>query len=263
MVTPSEPSVASEGSSLIVRDVTKTFPAANGSPAPVLDHLSLTVAPGEMASLVGPSGCGKSTLLRLIAGLDAATAGELYVGAAPITGPSAERGLVFQDPTLFPWLTVRGNIQGGLVARGVLRRRRAEVDEFLELVGLHGFGDAFPHQLSGGMAQRASLARALVNDPTLLILDEPLGKLDSLTRLAMQGELVRLWQRRGFTVLMVTHDVEEALLLSNRVIVFSDRPARLSADLAVDLPYPRHRDHPELLRLRRKALGLLGLAGDW
>jgi sulfonate transport system ATP-binding protein len=133
----------------------------------------------------------------------------------------------------------------------------------IEQVGLADAVRRYPAQLSGGMRMRASLARALVNDPRLLILDEPLGKLDSLTRLAMQGELTRLWQARGFTVLMVTHDVEEALLLANRVIVFSDRPARIRADLAVDLPFPRHRDHPELLRLRREALGLLGLGGDW
>jgi ABC-type nitrate/sulfonate/bicarbonate transport system ATPase subunit len=261
VVTPSEPTVASEGSSLIVRDVTKTFPAANGSPAPVLDHLSLTVAPGEMASLVGPSGCGKSTLLRLIAGLDAATAGELYVGAAPITGPSAERGLVFQDPTLFPWLTVRGNIQAGLVARGVLRRRRAEVDEFLELVGLHGFGDAYPHQLSGGMAQRAALARALVNHPKVLLLDEPLGSLDAFTRMRMQDEVLRLWEARGTTMLLVTHDIDEAVYMSDRIILLSPRPCRVERILTVPLPRPRQRNAAGFLRLRAEILEILHFDG--
>jgi NitT/TauT family transport system ATP-binding protein len=171
--------------------------------------------------------------------------------------------VVFQDPTLFPWRTVWQNVSLGLEAQGLIRRHRGRVDEALSLVGLTDFANVYPHQLSGGMAQRCSLARALVNDPRLLILDEPLGKLDSLTRLTMQGELTRLWQEHGFTVLMVTHDVEEALLLAQRVIVFSDRPAEIRADLRVDLPYPRHRDEPELLRLRREALGLLGLEATW
>ncbi len=250
------------GVSLVVRDVDHGF-TLHGDYLPVLEDVSFEVEPGEFVALLGPSGCGKSTLLRLVAGLDQPRRGSLTVGGIAVTGPDPSRVVVFQDPTLYPWRTVWRNASLGLEARDLLKEQRSRVDEALALVGLDKFAKAFPHQLSGGMAQRASLARALVNDPTLLILDEPLGKLDSLTRLAMQGELTRLWQRRGFTVLMVTHDVEEALLLSNRVIVFSDRPARLRADLAVDLPYPRHRDHPELLRLRREALGLLGLGGNW
>jgi NitT/TauT family transport system ATP-binding protein len=250
------------GVSLAVRNIDHGFPL-HGDYLPVLEDVSFQVEPGEFVALLGPSGCGKSTLLRLVAGLDRPRRGSLTVDDVEVTGPDPSRVVVFQDPTLYPWRTVWRNASLGLEARGLLKEQRSRVDEALALVGLDKFAKAFPHQLSGGMAQRASLARALVNDPTLLILDEPLGKLDSLTRLAMQGELTRLWQRRGFTVLMVTHDVEEALLLSNRVIVFSDRPARLSADLAVDLPYPRHRDHPELLRLRREALGLLGMGGDW
>jgi NitT/TauT family transport system ATP-binding protein len=260
-----KPAVSSEkltGVSLAVRNIDHGF-TLHGDYLPVLEDVSFQVEPGEFVALLGPSGCGKSTLLRLVAGLDRPRLGSLAVDDVEVTGPDPSRVVVFQDPTLYPWRTVWRNASLGLEARGLLKEQRGRVDEALALVGLDKFAKAFPHQLSGGMAQRASLARALVNDPTLLILDEPLGKLDSLTRLAMQGELVRLWQRRGFTVLMVTHDVEEALLLSNRVIVFSDRPARLRADLAVDLPYPRHRDHPELLRLRREALGLLGLAGDW
>ena len=229
----------------------------------MLEDVSFSVASGEFVALLGPSGCGKSTLLRLVAGLDQPRHGDLVVDGEAVAGPDPSRVVVFQDPTLYPWRTVWRNASLGLEARGLLKQQRHRVDEALTLVGLDRFAHVYPHQLSGGMAQRASLARALVNDPKLLILDEPLGKLDSLTRLAMQSELTRLWQARGFTVLMVTHDVEEALLLSNRVIVFSDRPARLRADLAVDLPYPRHRDHPELLRLRREILGLLGMAADW
>jgi NitT/TauT family transport system ATP-binding protein len=250
------------GAALDVRNVDHGF-ALHGDYLPVLEDVSLSAAPGEFVALLGPSGCGKSTLLRLVAGLDRPRSGRLLVDDAEVSGPAPSRVVVFQDPTLYPWRTVWRNASLGLETRGLLKQQKQRVDAALELVGLQKFAKAFPHQLSGGMAQRASLARALVNDPRLLILDEPLGKLDSLTRLAMQGELTRLWQARGFTVLMVTHDVEEALLLANRVIVFSDRPARIRADLAVDLPFPRHRDHPELLRLRREALGLLGLGGDW
>ena len=250
------------GAALEVHDIDHGF-VLHGEYLPVLEDVSFNVEPGEFVALLGPSGCGKSTLLRLVAGLDQPRHGGLTVDGVEVTGPDPSRVVVFQDPTLYPWRTVWRNASLGLEARGLLKQQRGRVDEALALVGLDRFAQVYPHQLSGGMAQRASLARALVNDPRLLILDEPLGKLDSLTRLTMQGELTRLWQARGFTVLMVTHDVEEALLLSNRVIVFSDRPARIRADLKVDLPYPRHRDHPELLRLRREVLGLLGLGGDW
>ena len=263
MVALADKPVASfAGAALDVRNVDHGF-ALHGDYLPVLEDVSLHAAPGEFVALLGPSGCGKSTLLRLVAGLDRPRSGRLLVDDDEVRGPDPSRVVVFQDPTLYPWRTVWRNASLGLETRGLLKQQKQRVDAALELVGLQKFAKAFPHQLSGGMAQRASLARALVNDPRLLILDEPLGKLDSLTRLAMQGELTRLWQSRGFTVLMVTHDVEEALLLANRVIVFSDRPARIRADLAVDLPFPRHRDHPELLRLRREALGLLGLGGDW
>ena len=257
------PDVAHRGE-LVVDHVFHDY-LAGGRRTDVLNDVSFRIPAGSVACVVGPSGCGKSTLLGLAAGLLRPSKGTLRWDGAPVKmGPTSHLGMAFQQPGLFPWMTVRQNVAIGLRTRGHSRRdAQATADRFLDTVGLADFKDAYPGQLSGGMAQRASLARALVNDPTLLILDEPLGKLDSLTRLAMQGELTRLWQRRGFTVLMVTHDVEEALLLSNRVIVFSDRPARLSADLAVDLPYPRHRDHPELLRLRREALGLLGMGGDW
>ena len=252
----------SAGVSVSARGIDHGFDL-HGDYLPVLHDVSFEAEPGEFVALLGPSGCGKSTLLRLVAGLDHPRSGSLTVDGAEVTGPDPSRVVVFQDPTLYPWRTVWRNAALGLEARGLLKQNRGRVDDALALVGLQEFAEAYPHQLSGGMAQRASLARALVNDPKLLILDEPLGKLDSLTRLTMQGELTRLWQQRGFTVLMVTHDVEEALLLANRVIVFSDRPARIRADLTVDLPFPRHRDHPELLRLRREALGLLGLGRDW
>ncbi len=250
------------GLELEVQGVSHAFDL-HGAPLPVLDTVGLHAKPGEFVALLGPSGCGKSTLLRLVAGLEPPRSGRILADGLPITGPHPSRVVVFQDPTLYPWRTVWDNVALGLEAQGVLRQRRNRVDEALRLVGLDGFARAYPHQLSGGMAQRAALARALVNDPRLLVLDEPLGKLDSLTRIQMQGEIVALWRRAGFTALLVTHDVEEALLMATRVIVFSERPARIKAELAVDRPYPRHRDDPVLVELRHKALELLGLAGSW
>ena len=244
--------------SLEVVGVSHSF-ALDGRVLPVLDRVDLSVAAGEFVAVLGPSGCGKSTLLRLVAGLEPPTEGTLFAGDLPIAGPDPSRVLMFQDPTLYPWRTVRANVGLGLEARGELKRLAHRVDEALHLVGLEGFATAYPHQISGGMAQRAALARALVNDPGLLVLDEPLGKLDSLTRLQMQAELVRIWQHRGFTALLVTHDVEEAVLMAGRIIVVSDRPARIRAELPVALPYPRHRDDPAVVRLRQEVLALLGL----
>jgi NitT/TauT family transport system ATP-binding protein/sulfonate transport system ATP-binding protein len=262
-VTPAtphpEPHPASGNIAIDVQNVSHAFDL-DGMRLPVLDNIDLSVSAGEFVALLGPSGCGKSTLLRLIAGLEPPSAGTILADGRPITKPDPSRNLVFQDPTLFPWLSVWNNVATGLDARGVLKQQRHRVDEALGLVDLQGFAQAYPHQLSGGMAQRASLARAMVNDPALLLLDEPLGKLDSLTRLTLQGELVRLWQKRGFTALLVTHDVEEALLLSSRVIVLSDRPARIKATFDIALPYPRHRDDGEIVALRRKILATLGLA---
>ncbi|WP_394364300.1 ABC transporter ATP-binding protein [Burkholderia savannae] len=260
--TSAGPSAAPAGARIDVRSVSHWFDTAGG-PLQVLDDVTLSVAPGEFVALLGPSGCGKSTLLRLVAGLDAATHGALLQNGAPIRRPDPSRIVVFQDPTLYPWRRVRANVALGLQARGVLKRERGRVDEALARVGLTEFADAFPHQLSGGMAQRVALARALVNDPQLLVLDEPLGKLDSLTRLAMQAELAALWRRTRFSALLVTHDVEEALFLAQRVIVFGPRPARIVAELRVDLPYPRHRGDPHLAELRRDALSHLGLDASW
>lgn len=250
------------GAHIEVRSVRHWFDLPGGA-LQVIDDLDLSIAPGEFVALLGPSGCGKSTLLRLVAGLEPATAGSLLHDGAPITQPDPSRIVVFQDPTLFPWRTVWDNVALGLQARGLLKLQRHRVDEALALVGLQDFAKAFPHQLSGGMAQRVALARALVNDPSLLVLDEPLGKLDSLTRLAMQTELVDLWQRAGFSTLLVTHDVEEALFMAQRVVVFSERPATIVQTLVNDLPYPRRRGDPRLAALRHEALALLGLDASW
>src|SRR5467141_2542661 len=250
-----------EGGSLRVLNVTKDFPAPDDSSVrtEALGGVSLSVSAGELVSIVGPSACGKSTLLRLIAGLDFPSSGELRVGDEVIIGANAKRGLVFQDPNLFPWLTVRRNIQAGLVALGVLREKRHEVDEFIRLVGLEGFANAFPHHLSGGMAQRVALARALINHPKVLLLDEPLGALDAFTRMRMQDEVLRLWQARGTTMLLVTHDVDEAIYMSDRIVIMSPRPGRIERIINIALARPRQRSSSQFLRLRADILELLHL----
>jgi len=247
-----------DGLALSVNQVSPAF-HLQGESLAVLDNVSLQVAAGEFVALLGPSGCGKSTLLRLVAGLDHASQGEIFEDGRPLTAPHPSRVVVFQDPTLYPWRRVWRNVALGLQTRGALTPAgRERIDATLEKVGLSQFANAWPHQLSGGMAQRAALARALVNHPRLLILDEPLGKLDSLTRIRMQQELVALWREQRFTTLMVTHDVEEALLMANRVVIFSPRPARIIETITVDLPYPRRRNEPRLVELRARALALLG-----
>jgi ABC-type nitrate/sulfonate/bicarbonate transport system ATPase subunit len=252
-----------EAATLIVQGVKKSFPAPENPPSRrlVLDGITFSLAPGELVSLIGPSGCGKSTLLRLIAGLDLTDEGDLLVGSVPIIAPNAERGLVFQDPNLFPWLTVRRNIQAGLVARGVLNEKKHEVDQFMRLVGLEAFANVYPHHLSGGMAQRAALARALINHPKVLLLDEPLGALDAFTRMRMQDEVLRLWQTRRTTMLLVTHDIDEAIYMSDRIMIMTPRPGRIERTIDVALSRPRQRDSADFLRLRSDILNFLHFAG--
>ena len=258
------PIVSSEGSPLRIVDVRKSFPAPGNAAVHhlALDATTLSAAAGEFIAIIGPSGCGKSTLLRLIAGLEAPDSGELWVGDDPIIGPSAERGLVFQDPNLFPWLTVNRNIQAGLVARGLLKAKRSEVDEFMRLVGLEAFAKAYPHHLSGGMAQRVALARALINHPRILLLDEPLGALDAFTRMRMQDEVLRLWQARHTTMLLVTHDIDEAIYMADRIVIMSPPPGRVERIIAVALDRPRQRNSQEFLRLRSQILELLHFTGN-
>ncbi|CAK6500243.1 Aliphatic sulfonates import ATP-binding protein SsuB (plasmid) [Pantoea sp. Nvir] len=246
------------GVNIEIENVSHHF-TLEGSDLPVLENISLRVRPGEFVALLGPSGCGKSTLLRLLAGLEQPTSGLLAEEGRAITAPHPSRVVVFQDPTLYPWRTIYDNVGLGLQIRGESKQAaQARIDAMLQRVGLKEFARAWPHQLSGGMAQRAALARALVNHPRLLILDEPLGKLDSLTRLRMQQEIVDLWQEQNFTTLMVTHDVEEALVMANRVVVFSSRPARVLDVIEVEQAYPRRRDDPALVALRSRVLALLG-----
>ena len=205
-----------------------------------LENISLEVREGEFATILGPSGCGKSTLLRIIAGLAEASSGQVYKDGRLIQGPGADRGMVFQSYTLFPWLTVRKNIEFGLSLKGMeAARRRQIVDHYLEIIGLAPFANAFPKNLSGGMKQRVAIARALANDPDILLMDEPFGALDAQTRLVMQELLLKVWEETRKTIIFVTHDVEEAIFLGDTVYIMTARPGRLKARLPVPLDRPR------------------------
>ena len=229
---------------LDIRSLSKHY-QVNGRSLPVLADISLTIQPGEFVSIVGASGCSKSTLLRLMIGLEADHQGEILLDGQRIAGTSLDRGIVFQEHRLFPWLNVEQNVGLGLLnARiGDAEKRRA-VQEHIGLVGLQGFESAYPHQLSGGMSQRVAIARALVNRPEVLLLDEPFGALDALTRKHLQEELQRIWQAEGITAILVTHDVEEAVYLGDRVVVMQPRPGRIQR--IVDVPLPRPRDRKSL-----------------
>ena len=225
---------------LRVRGVSKRFQSSHGETL-ALQATDLDVAENDFITILGPSGCGKSTLLRIIAGLDTPTTGSAALDSQRINGPGADRGMVFQSYTLFPWLTVRDNVCFGLRERGMARAQQLEIaDAFLAKVGLKGFANHFPKQLSGGMQQRTALARALANDPRMLLMDEPFGALDHQTRELMQELLLGIWQDERKTVLFVTHDIDEAVFMGNRVVVMSARPGRIKLDRVVPLAYPRH-----------------------
>jgi sulfonate transport system ATP-binding protein len=250
---PPRPSRARSGA-LALRHVSKSY-QVNRQPLPVLQDISLTVEPGQFVTLVGASGCGKSTILRLVVGLDTAYVGEILLDGRPITGPGLERSIVFQEHRLLPWLTIEQNIALGLDAdKRSPEERFKTVQEHIGLVGLKGFEKAFPRQLSGGMAQRAAIARALVTQPEILLLDEPLGALDSLTRSYLQQELLRIWRQENVTVVMVTHDVEEAVFLSDKIVILAPRPGRIRKIVNVDLPHPRNRVDPVFGALRKEVL---------
>jgi len=230
-------------SRLSIRNVGKTFPGVSrqAPPTEALRPVSLDVADNDFITVLGPSGCGKSTLLRLVAGLEEPSTGEILLDDVPIRGPGADRGVVFQSYTLFPWLTVRRNICFGLREKGVALAEQREIsDRFIARMGLQGFEDHYPKQLSGGMQQRVAIARALANDPKILLLDEPFGALDNQTRLLMQELLLDTWEAARKTVLFVTHDIDEAIFMANRIVVFSARPGRIKCEVATDLPHPRH-----------------------
>ncbi|NPV20571.1 ABC transporter ATP-binding protein [Bradyrhizobium aeschynomenes] len=242
---------------LVIDQVTRTFPARQGhAPTRALEPVDLSIGNNDFVTILGPSGCGKSTLLRIVAGLDHPTSGKVLLDGREVKGPGADRGMVFQSYTLFPWLTVRENIAFGLRERGVPEdKRNAVADRFIQQIGLKGFENHWPKQLSGGMQQRCAIARALANDPKILLLDEPFGALDNQTRVLMQEMLLGIWERDQKTVLFVTHDIEEAIFLGSRVLVMSARPGRIKADIKIELPHPRSykiKTSPEFVALKER-----------
>ena len=234
-----------------IRRVFKAF-ELQGQAIQALSDATLTIAKGEFVCLIGASGCGKSTLLRIMAGFEKPTAGDALMWGKPIDGPDPSRGMVFQDYALFPWLSVRDNIGFGPAARGLSSGEvRDTVDKFIELVGLQKFAKAYPHQLSGGMKQRVAIARVLANDAELVLMDEPFGALDAMTRERLQDELLDIWQRTRLTVVFVTHSIEEAIFLADRVVVMTPGPGRIESDNRLELPRPRDVASPEFNAVRR------------
>ncbi len=236
---------------LTVRGVTKRFTVGDDE-VEALAPVDLAIPRGEFVCMIGASGCGKSTLLRIIAGFEEPTTGEVAIGGKPVTGPGSDRGMVFQDYALFPWMTVRQNISFGPRQRHLAREEIDKTtDEFIRMVGLERFADRYPNQLSGGMKQRVAIARVLANNANILLMDEPFGALDALTREQLQNELLQIWKRTGVTTIFVTHSVEEAVLLADRVLVMSAGPGRIDSDFRIDLPRPRDVSSPEFNALRR------------
>lgn len=245
---------------LQIDGVNRTYYDDENNSVEALRNINLAVRRGEFISFIGASGCGKTTLLRLIAGLDKAESGSLTLNGEEITGPDPQRGYVFQQDSLFPWLSVEKNIAIGLKARHVYKENKARVAHYIKLIGLKGFEKAFPHQISGGMAQRVAIARSLINNPKVLLLDEPMGALDSFTRADIQDKLLELRRENDTTMILVTHDVDEAIYLSNRIVIMTPRPGKISEIMEVNLPHPRHRGGAEFLSIRRDILEKLHLA---
>jgi len=243
-------SVARSAGNLIIESLNKSYKVESGE-VNALQGIDLTIGEGEFVSIVGSSGCGKSTLLRIIAGLENGYSGEARIGGKRIAGPGLDRGMVFQEHRLIPWLTVEQNVAFGLNG---LESGRSDtvVREHLELVGLANFARALPHQLSGGMSQRVAIARALVNNPQLLLLDEPFGSLDALTRIQMQQEILRIWEVERTTMVLVTHDIDEAIFLGDRVVVMSSRPGTIKKIVPVQLPRPRDRSSYDFVQIRKE-----------
>lgn len=250
------------GPTIVARDVWMTYPGPRGGdPVHVLERVDLEVSAGEFVCIVGPSGCGKTTLLNIIAGFLRPSRGELLVEGRAVEGPDPRRIYIFQEGGVFPWLTVRENIGFGL-GRVERAERERIVARYVEMVGLVGFEAAYPRELSGGMRQRVEIARALAADPEILYMDEPFGALDYITRFKMRADLVRIWQAERKTVLFVTHDIDEALQLADRVLVMSRRPATIREVVEVDLPRPRDIDGAGYLRRRDRIFGAMGMSPD-
>ncbi|GHV79450.1 ABC transporter ATP-binding protein [Spirochaetia bacterium] len=242
-----------------IKKVNRIYRDTNGNPVNALKDIDLEIAKGEFVSIVGPSGCGKTTLLRLIAGLDRPQAGFLAIDGQIIAGPSHEQGYVFQQSTLFPWATVHENIAMGLKARGVYKGQESRVQDSIDMIGLTGFEKSYPHEISGGMAQRVAIIRALINEPKVLLLDEPLGALDAFKRIELQALLLDVWNKTNTTMVMVTHDVDEAIALSTRIVIMTPRPGQITDIFDVNLGETRDRNMDDFIVLRKKILEALHL----
>lgn len=240
---------------LVLDSISKSFSLADGSTVDALSGISLAVADSEFVSVLGPSGCGKTTLLRIIAGLETPTSGTIALDGERIAGPSPRMAMIFQEYSLYPWRTVIDNIEFGLEIRGMTREeRKKRAIEYLDLVGLRDFAGRFPYELSGGMRQRVAVARALAIDPAILLMDEPFGALDAQTRNRLQRELLDIWEKTRKTVLFVTHSVDEAVYLSDRIVVLTPRPGRIREIVPIGLPRPRERTDVAFARIRRYVL---------
>ncbi len=244
---------------LSIKNLNKTYHTEEGDEVVALSDINLDVADKEFVCFIGPSGCGKTTLLRITAGLEKPDSGTLTVNNEPIKGPGPDRGMVFQEYSLFPWRTVLKNITFSLELKKIPKSEREKIArDFLELVGLSKFADSYPHELSGGMKQRVAIARALVNDPDVLLMDEPFGAVDAQTRNRLQHELLNIWEKKKKTVLFITHSVDEAVFLADKVVVFTARPGRVKEVISVDLPRPRERTSFEANAIREHLLATLG-----
>lgn len=244
---------------IIIDGVSKSFDDANtaGGRQVILSGISLDIAPGSFTSFIGPSGCGKSTLLRIISGFLVPDAGQVEVDGKKVEGPGVDRGFMFQDHVLFPWLSIYDNIAFGLKVQGTYEKRKDDVEQIIHQVGLEGYEDHFPYQVSGGMQQRASLARALIGHPKILLLDEPLGALDAFTRMTMQEEIRKVWEKSHTTMIMVTHDIEEAVYVAQKVVVLSSHPGRVIKEIPIELTRPVDRESPVFTAYKTEILKAL------
>ncbi len=245
---------------LTIDNLRRVYKDDDGADVEALEDVNLKVRRGEFISIIGASGCGKTTLLRTIAGLDKPDSGSIVMDDHEIKKPDPERGYVFQQGGLFNWLTVKQNIAYGLKTRKVYKSKKQDVPKYIELVGLKGFEDSYPYQISGGMAQRVAIARTLINDPRILLLDEPMGALDSFTRADIQDKLREIHKLNGITMILVTHDIDEAIYLSDRIVIMTPRPGKISNIFEVKMEHPRQRGGVDFLEMRRKLLKEFDLA---
>ena len=251
----------SEAIELKLKDVSKSFSRVDSTEVTnAVTDVNISMYNGEFVSLVGTSGCGKSTILRMIAGLIAPTTGEITINGDKITAPGPDIGMVFQKPTLFPWLTVEDNVAFSLKMQGKLKEGMEDVHRLIKVIGLEKFKKDYPGQLSGGMAQRVALARAMISKPKILLMDEPLGALDAFTRMNMQNEILDMWQVNKQLVVMVTHDIDEAIHMSSRILVMEAHPGRIREEIKIDMDYPRNRSSSSFVEYRNHILDLLHFA---